>query len=58
MEDAGSSNVDVAESDGLATFETDEEVDSGVGAALGEVPDALGEVGVISKLAGAVEVVV
>lgn len=50
VEDAGSRDVDVAESDGLTALKADQEVDRRVGMALCELPDTLSEVGIVGEL--------
>lgn len=47
-------DVHVPEADGMSAFETYKEVDGGVGAGGGELPDGVGETGVIDLLSFAV----
>lgn len=51
MNDDWPGYVDVAKANGVSALETDEQIDGGVGAGSGEIPNGVGEAGVVDDLA-------
>lgn len=54
MDHHGPRDIHISEADGMSPFQTDQEIDGGVGARGGELPDGVGEARVIGLLSFAV----